>query len=59
MCIDWRKGERVREREREREMGQLPPVPAPNKNRTCNLGMCPDQESNPQPFAVQEDTPAN
>ena len=26
---------------------------------TCSLGMCSDQESNPQPFDVAEDSPTN
>ena len=48
--------ERERERERERhaniDMSQkhrlVPPILTPTGDRTHNLGMCPDQESNPQ-----------
>ena len=25
----------------------------------CNVGRCPDQELNPQPFGVQSDAPTN
>ena len=30
-----------------------------NGDWTRNLGMCPDQESNPQPFGVWDDAPTN
>ena len=52
----------VRERERNtdvRNINQLPPVHAPTGNQTCNLGLCPDQRWNPQPFGVQDHTPTN
>ena len=45
------------ERERERE-GQgekhwcFPPIDAPTRDQTCNLGMCPDLGSNLQSFGV-------
>ena len=29
------------------------------RDRTCNLGTCPDRGSNPQPFAVQDDASTN
>ena len=38
-------------------MDQLSPVCIPARDRTHNLGMCPDQGSNPQPFGVQNDAP--
>lgn len=28
-------------------------------DRTCNRGMCPDLETNLQPFGVQDDAPAS
>ena len=31
----------------------------PNWDGTCNLGMCPDQGWNPQPFGVWDDAPTN
>ena len=31
----------------------------PSWDRTCNLGMCPDWESNLQYFGIWEDTPSN
>ena len=31
-------------------------IGAPTGDRTSNLGMCPDRESNPQPFGLQSDT---
>ena len=58
MFIDFREqrrgGERGRGGERERERGRhishFPTVRTPTENQTCNLGMCPDWELNPQPF---------
>ena len=56
--------ERERERERERETSvwgrnirQLPPICTQTGDGTRNLGMCPDQESNPQSFGVRDDAP--
>ena len=40
-------------RERERNIDKLPVVCAPTGDQTLNLGMCPDQQSNPQPFGLQ------
>ena len=31
----------------------------PTEDWTCNPGICPDQELNPQPFGAQDDTPTN
>ena len=42
----------------EKNVNQSPLQRAPTEDRTCNLGMCPDQESNPQPFGVQNDATA-
>ena len=39
------------ERETEKHQIGLPPLCACNGNRTHNLGMCPDWESNPEPFS--------
>ena len=53
MFTDFR--ERGRERETlmwERNISQLPPIHTPTRNGTRNLGMCPDQEWNPQPFGI-------
>ena len=50
---------RETEKERERNIDQLPPICAPARDQTRNLGMCSDQESNLQPFGVWDDTPAN
>ena len=36
----------------ERNITQLPLERTPTRNQTHNLGMCPDQESNQQPFAL-------
>ena len=57
-------GERERERERERLMwerniDQLRPGHTPTGDWMCNLGMCPDQELNPQPSGVQGDATIN
>ena len=43
--------------EREREKHQL--VESQTGDQTRNLGMCPDQESNLQPFGAWEDIPTN
>ena len=56
--------ERERERKREKHNVRekhptLPPVHTPTRDRTHSLGMCPDQESNPQPFGVWENAPTN
>ena len=52
-----REGEK-RQREREALIGCLSHWP-PVIDRTCNLGMCPDQDSNPQHFGLWDDAPAN
>ena len=56
--------EERREKERERNINvkeKHPSVASPRAStgdRTCNPGMCPDQESNPQPFfGLRDDTP--
>ena len=45
--------------EREREFYWLPLVGSSTGDQTCNLGMCPDWESNPQHFGVWNNTPTN
>ena len=50
-------GEREREREKhqcERSVDWLPPICALTMDQTHNLGMCPDRESNLQPFGVRD-----
>ena len=51
------------EREREIDVGEkhwsLPTICAPTRDQTINLGMCPDQGSNPQYFGVWDDAPNN
>ena len=57
-----RGGERGREREisvRVRKIGRLPPVRALPGDQTCSLGLCPNQELNPQPFGVWGAAPTN
>ena len=51
MLIDLKEGER--------NIDWLPPVHGPTRDQTCNLGMCPDWETNLQPFDVWKDTPTN
>ena len=48
-----------RERERESNIGWLPPACTPIMDRTHNLGMYPDQESNCQPPGAQNNAPTN
>ena len=43
----------------ERSIDQLPLVHVLTRDWTCNLSMCPDQESNPPPFSTQDDAPPN
>ena len=61
MCSLLLEREEGRERERNIDVREtvigLPPVHAPTRNQTHNLGMCPDWESNPQPFGVWDDAP--
>ena len=50
-----RDGKREGERETlmcERNMGQLPLIFSPTRDPTHNLGMCPNQELNPQRFSA-------
>ena len=61
MFIDLGKGE---EKDRqtwmsERNIDWLPPVCALTADRTHNLVMCPDQESNLQTFGAQDDAPTD
>ena len=43
----------------ERNINWLPPICAPTKDWTCNLGMCSDWELNPQLFGIQDVAPTN
>ena len=43
----------------ERNIRGLPLSHAPTRGQTCNLGMCPEWESNPWPFGLWEDAPTN
>lgn len=38
-----------------KNMNQLPPI----KDQICHLGICPDQELEPQPFGVLHNIPTN
>ena len=44
---------------RERNIRGLPLSHAPTRGQTCNLGMCPEWESNSWPFGLWEDAPTN
>lgn len=50
---------RERGRERERDIDWLSPMHTPTGDRTHNLGMCPEGESNLPPFGVWDDVPTN
>ena len=54
-----RKGERGKKHWCERGIDSLPPWCAPTRDGTCNLGMCPDWESNLQTFGAWDDAPVN
>ena len=57
---EWVGGrEREKKHRCERTINQLPPKWAVTGDWTCNLGMCPNQESNPWPFGLQDNTPTN
>ena len=43
----------------DRNIYWLPPVCAPTRDRTHNLGMCPDGELKPQHFHILDDAPTN
>ena len=63
MLIGFREGARKEEREREininvREKYWSVAV-CTTGEQTCNLGVCPDQESNEWPFSSWDDTPTN
>ena len=54
----------LREREREtwmweRNINRLPAISGPTRDGTQNLGVCPDQESNLQPFGIWDTAPTN
>lgn len=54
--------EREQKKERNinvRKINQLLPVLIPTGDQTSNLGTCPDQEWNPEPFSAGDDTPTN
>ena len=58
-CLETeRQREKKHQCERETSTGCLLYASWP-RNQTCNLGMCPDWESNPQPFSVWDDIPIN
>ena len=62
MFIDFRKTGKETKRETlmlVRNISQVPPVCPLTRDQTCSLGMCPDQDLNPQPFGVRNDTPTN
>ena len=42
-----------REEEKERNINQLPPIHAQTGDCIHNIGICLDQESNPQPFSYR------
>ena len=51
--------ERDMEGDREGNINQLPPTYASTKAQTCNLGVCPEWESNLQPCCAWNDAPTN
>lgn len=42
--------------ERKRNVDQLPRISTWTRNQALSLGVCPDQEPQPQPFVVENDT---
>ena len=54
-----RERERERENENESEQHWFPPMCTVTGNQTCNPGLRPDQESNPQHFGVRINAQTN
>ena len=50
---------RIDFRGREIIINWLPLICALTWDQTCNPGMCPDQELNPQPFSLWDNAPTN
>ena len=42
-----------------REKHQSVAFPTPTGDQTCNLGMCPDWESNQGPYGLQDNVPTS
>ena len=62
MLTDFRgkKGERRRKTSMwEKNIDQLPLLPAPTRDQTHNLGMCPEQESKLRPSGLWYKAPIN
>ena len=60
MLIDFRdkgqEGEREGNIKVKRNIDWLPLLCVQTRDQTSNLGMCPNYESNPQPFGLWDDT---
>ena len=52
----FRERERTGEREGEKHQCVVASLEPPTRDLTCNPGMCPDWESNQQPFGLQAGT---
>ena len=59
MFTDFRERGGDGERQRERNIDQMPLTGALMGDLACNPGMCPDWESNQQPFGLWDDTQTN
>ena len=60
MFIDLRERGMRRGKDRVRAKHQSvasPKYPDPGRDRSCNLGMCPDWELNLHPFGARDDAP--
>ena len=55
----FRKRGRGRKRNSDERISWLLLIGSPPRDWTHNLGMCPDQESSPQTFSVQDNAPTN
>ena len=61
LCLFLERGKREKERESNINMqdtsDSVASCPPPTGDLACNPGMCPDWESNPQPFGAPDNAP--
>ena len=58
LILESEKGREKEKHQCERNINGLPPAQNPTGEATCNLTVCPAQESKPQCFGLQDGTAA-